>query len=133
MRESLAACSGDLAVTAQKLRACQRTLFKPPALTLARVVVALRDVAERSDMAVRVRGARSLLVAAGSEETLLLVKAMQGAVRYLGFSKNVIISALAMASESCPPSLHRPAMIDPVNRNPGSRVEEINGLPDKDC
>jgi len=100
LRESLAACDGDLAVTAQKLRTRQRTLFKPAPLALAAVVATLRDVAERSDMSLRIRGARSLLVAAGSEETLVLVRALQGTLRFMGFSKHVIITALAIASES---------------------------------
>lgn len=47
LRDSLAAFDGDLAVTVQKLRGSQRTLFPPSPLTLSRVLVSLRDVAER--------------------------------------------------------------------------------------
>jgi hypothetical protein len=68
LREALSLSGDDLAATARKLRASQRTLFPLAPLGLARVVDALRDVAERSDMGQRVKTARTLLVAAGSDE-----------------------------------------------------------------
>ena len=104
LREALANNDGDLAVTAQKLRGSQRTLFSPPPLTLGNVVIALRDVATRRDMAERFKGAKTLVVAASSDEAFILIKALEGTLRYIGLSKHVIISALAAAAVDHSPS-----------------------------
>ena len=104
LRKALSAADGDLAATASKLRCSQRTLFPTPPLALAQVVEKLRDVAERRDMIERLSGAKALLVASGSQETSVLVKALEGGVRFLGFSKHVVISALAKAAGTMAPS-----------------------------
>jgi hypothetical protein len=110
LRDAMATHDDDLAATAQKLRGSQRTLFAPPPLTLSRVLVALRDVAERSDMAQRLKTAKALLVAAGSAEAYVLVKALEGTLRFTGFSQHVIVLALAAAASAA----HKPGAPAPA-------------------
>ena len=123
LRDAMGTHDDDLAATAQKLRGSQRTLFAPPPLTLSRVLVSLRDVAERSDMAQRLKTAKALLVAAGSAEAYVLVKALEGTLRFTGFSQHVIVLALAAAASSA----HKPAAPAPA---PAPAPEPAAGVGD---
>jgi hypothetical protein len=131
LRESLGSYDGDLAVAARRLRSSQRTLFPPPPLTLQQVVASLRDVAERRDMALRHSRAKQLLVAASGEEAFVIVKALQGSLRLLGFTKGVIVTALATAAHAHPPAtLPRaaPASDEPEDTGSTSTQHELVGI-----
>jgi DNA ligase-1 len=133
LRDSLNSYGGDLAVAAQRLRGSQRVLFAPPPLTLQHVVASLRNVAERRDAAIRYVGAKQLLVAASGEEAFIIVKALQGSLRLLGFSKGVIVAALAAAAHAHPAPAPAPAQRGGVGdeaedaESPGTQ-EELVGV-----
>jgi hypothetical protein len=132
LRESLSSFHGDLAVAARRLRGSQRVLFPPPPLTLQHVVASLRDVAERRDMALRHSRAKQLLVAASGEEAFVIVKALQGSLRLLGFTKSVIVTALAAAAHAHPPATAppraAPAADEPEDAGSTSTQHELVGI-----
>lgn len=60
-------------------------------------------------MTERLKAAKTLLVAANKDEAFVLVRALEGSLRFLGVSQNCIVSALAAAADIAfpkPPSPH---------------------------
>ena len=62
-------------------------------------------------MTERLKAAKTLLVAANKDEAFVLVRALEGSLRFLGVSQHYIVSALAAAADVAfpkPPHPHAP-------------------------